>query len=244
MHGAPSVGAMLRGRGGLAPRASLGAPLLLCRTAMDDERELLEAWRRGDRDAGARLIAARGREITWFFRNKVFHEDAVADLVSQTFLRCVSSRDTFAGETSFRRFAYAIAHNVLREYLRQKGKRGREVVDFEQVCVQQIDPRSMSSLHAEKLQVQAVIEALREVPVDDQIVLELKYFEGMSGSELAECLGIPEGTVRGRLARGLGRLRERVGDRLATARGLDPDVSIEQLEDWAQAVRRMRDEDA
>lgn len=227
-----------------ATDACAGARLLLCNVAMDDERELLLAWRRGDRDAGSRLIAARGREITWFFRNKVFHEDAVADLVSQTFLRCVSARDTFAGETSFRRFVYAIAQNVLREYLRQVGKRGREALDFEQVCLRQIDPRSMSSLHSEKLQVQAVIEALRDVPVDDQIVLELKYFEGLSGSELAECLGIPEGTVRGRLARGLGRLRERVGDRLAAGRALDPEVTIEQLEQWADGVRRMRDEDA
>lgn len=208
---------------------------------MVDEHELLEAWRRGDRDAGAKLIGARGREITWFFRNKVFHEDAVADLVSQTFLRCVSARDTFAGETSFRRFVYAIAQNVLREYLRSVTKRGREQLDFTQVCLQELEPRSMSSLHSEKLQVQAVIEALREVPIDDQIVLELKYFEGLSGSELADLLGIPEGTVRGRIARGLERLRLRVADRLAADRTSSGPISADDISEWAVEVRRLRD---
>jgi RNA polymerase sigma-70 factor, ECF subfamily len=208
---------------------------------MVDERELLEAWRRGDQDAGARLIGARGREITWFFRNKVFQEDAVADLVSQTFLRCVSTRDTFAGETSFRRFVYAIAQNVLHEYLRSVTKRARERIDFTEVCLHELEPRSMSSLHSEKLQVQAVIEALREVPIDDQIVLELKYFEGLSGSELADVLDIPEGTVRGRLARGLGRLRERVAERLAAAPSTHGPISADDIADWADQVRRLRD---
>ena len=205
---------------------------------MDDEAELLAAWRGGDRNAGSRLIASRGREITWFFRNKVFHEDAVADLVSQTFLRCVAAKTTFEGATSFRRFVYAIAKNVLREYLRTVTKRAREEIDFGQVCLRELEPRSMSSLHSEKRQVQALLEALREVPLDDQIVLEAKYFEGLSGSELADALGVPEGTVRGRLARGLERLRRSVAERLVEPGSGEP--SADELESWAAELRRMR----
>ncbi|MCA9652136.1 MAG: RNA polymerase sigma factor [Myxococcales bacterium] len=204
---------------------------------MDDEQELLEAWRRGDRDAGSRLIALRSREVTWFFRNKVFHEDDVPDLVSQTFLRAVTARDRFEGRTSFRRFLYAIAHNVLREYLRARSKRQREALDFAQACVRELEPRSLSSLHSEKRQVQALIEALREVPIDDQVVLELKYFEGLTGRELAELLDVPEGTVRGRLARGLERLRERVREQL---RAEASSVSVTDIESWAAELRRLR----
>jgi len=211
----------------------------------DDEQELLEAWRRGDREAGSRLIAARSRELTWFFRNKVFDEDAVSDLVSQTFLRAVSARDRFEGRTSFRRFLYAIAQNVLREYLRAMTKRKQEELDFTQVCVHELSPRSLSSLHSEKRQVQALIEALREVPLDDQEVLELKYFEGLSGRELAEVLDVPEGTVRGRLARGLGRLRERVQQQLrpeafSGGPSSSSPVTIDDIEAWAAELRRLR----
>ena len=100
---------------------------------MDDERELLAAWRAGDRQAGSRLIAARSRETTRFFRNKVYDEDAVPDLVSQTFLRCVSALDLAA------------------------------------VCIGELQPRSLSSLHSEKVRVQALIEALRDVPLDSPL---------------------------------------------------------------------------
>lgn len=207
---------------------------------MQDEYELLQAWRAGDRKAGSRLIAARSREITWFFRNKVFDVDSVPDLVSQTFLRCVSARDRFAGETSFRRFIYAIAQNVLREYLRSVDKRAREQLDFLEVCVCDLQPRSLSSLQSEKVQVQALIEALRQVPIGDQVVLELKYFEGLSASQLGDALGIPEGTVRGRLARGLTRLREKVRVQLQQPRGQQPEVTAEDIDDWAAQLRRLR----
>jgi len=207
---------------------------------MDDDRELLEAWRAGDQQAGARLISARSREITWFFRNKVFDEHAVPDLVSQTFLGCVSARDRFAGETSFRRFMYAIARNVLREYLRSVTKRRRERLDFEAVCVRSLQPRSLSSLQSDKHEVQALIEALRDVPIDDQIVLELKYFEGLSGRELGDALDLPEGTVRGRLSRGLSRLRASVQKQLELGGSGRSEVSADDIDAWAAELRRLR----
>ena len=46
-----------------------------------------------------------------------------------------------------------------------------------------------------------LLRALRSIPLDLQIAIELHYWEGMSGRELAEVLEIPEGTVRSRLRR-------------------------------------------
>lgn len=207
---------------------------------MQDEYELLEAWRAGDKRAGSQLIAARSREITWFFRNKVFDVDMVPDLVGQTFLRTVTARDRFAGETSFRRFIYAIAQNVLREYLRSVDKRAREELDFLDVCLSDLQPRTMSSLQSEKVQVQALIEALRQVPIGDQVVLEMKYFEGLSAREVGDALGIPEGTVRGRLARGLTRLRAQVREQLEAGGSPGAAVTGEDVEQWATELRRLR----
>jgi len=201
----------------------------------EDDATLLDAWRAGDRAAGARLLERRVREMTWFFRNKVFNESDVADLVNQTFLACVTAKDRFRGDTSFRRFMYAVAQNTLREYLRQRAKRSREQLDFSEVCVQAIDPRSMSSIHAEREELQAFVHALRLLPLEDQTVLELKYFEGCSGSEIAERLGIPEGTVRSRLRRGLQRLRERIAEQLK-GRGEAVPTDAE-LEAWAAEIR-------
>lgn len=207
---------------------------------METDEHLLDAWRGGDRRAGSRLLDRRAREITWFFRNKVFDESAVPDLVSQTFLGCVTARDRFAGETSFRRFVYAIAHNVLREYLRTKAKRQREQLDFAQVCVHELSPHGVSSMVMQRAELAALVEGLRRVAVEQQVVLELKYLEGLKGREIAELLDIPEGTVKARLRRGLERLREQVRRQLSSRGGTASAVTVEDIEQWAATVRAMR----
>ena len=58
--------------------------------------------------------------------------------------------------------------------------------------------------------------ALGELPSDEQAVVQLAYFRGLSQSEVAAALGIPLGTVKSRLRRAFGRLRE----------------SLAGLEDW------------
>ena len=202
-----------------------------------DDGTLLAAWRAGDEAAGNALVGRRIGELTRFFRNKVTSESDVADLVGQTFLGCVQGRDTFRGETSFRRFLYQVAQNVLFAHVRKRFKRERESCDFAEICVQELDPASMTSILTRRRETQVLVQSLREIPLDDQIVLELMYLEGQSGPQIADALGIPEGTVRGRIRRGLGRLRARVELGLAAARNGDA-VSLEELEQWASEVGR------
>ena len=52
------------------------------------------------------------------------------------------------------------------------------------------------------------IDGLARIPLDDQIALELAYFEGLSTKEIAEILAIPDNTVRSRLSRARDRLRD------------------------------------
>lgn len=210
----------------------------------DPDRELLDQWRGGDRSAGNELVRRRFGEITWFFRNKVCNESDVPDLVSQTFLGCLQAAEGFRGETSVRRFLYRVAHNVLYTYIRKRSKRAREQLDFAAVCIHEIDPRSPSSIVMRRREGQAFVQSLRHIPVGDQVVLELKFFDGLSGREIGEVLGIPEGTVRGRLKRGLGRLRDQVQAELQAHDQPDGGeavtVTIDDLERWAQEVRAKR----
>lgn len=61
------------------------------------------------------------------------------------------------------------------------------------------------TLAPERLSVRA---ALEELPADVRHALELSYFGGMTGPEIAAHLDIAEGTVRSRLARGLALLEQ------------------------------------
>ncbi|TML26244.1 MAG: sigma-70 family RNA polymerase sigma factor, partial [Actinobacteria bacterium] len=54
----------------------------------------------------------------------------------------------------------------------------------------------------------ALLAAVEQLPDEQRSVVTLRYFLGLSEAEVAETLGIPQGTVKSRTARALERLRE------------------------------------
>src|SRR5687768_825853 len=138
----------------------------------DDHWRLLSAWQAGDRDAGSRLIDLCFPRVARFFRNKVSRVPDDDDLTQKTFLALASARPrSTAG--SFWGLLYGIARNVLREYSRDNHKLAPELAAFEAVCVRALDPRSPSSATVRARELRAFVEALRRIPVSDQILLEL-----------------------------------------------------------------------
>lgn len=63
-------------------------------------------------------------------------------------------------------------------------------------------PATFSGRDTERLR-----RGLAELPLDQRTVLELSYFDGLSGAEIAERLSVPLGTVKSRAAAALGKLR-------------------------------------
>jgi RNA polymerase sigma-70 factor (ECF subfamily) len=56
--------------------------------------------------------------------------------------------------------------------------------------------------------------ALKELPADQLRVVELAYFGGMTHSEIAEMLGMPLGTVKGRMRLGLEKIRTQLAEQV------------------------------
>jgi RNA polymerase sigma-70 factor (ECF subfamily) len=57
-----------------------------------------------------------------------------------------------------------------------------------------------------------VREALHGLPDEQRRVIELAYFGGFTHSQIAEMLGLPPGTVKGRMRLGLAKMRLALGD--------------------------------
>lgn len=202
---------------------------------MSGDVELVEAWRKGDKAAGEVIFDRHFDRLYRFFRTKADTQD-VDDLVQQTFMGCVKSRERFRGDANITTYLLAIARNKLLTYWRSK-KRDREV-EFHTSAVHDLDP-SPSSVAMTHERDRFLLEALRRIPIDMQIAIELRYWEGMRGPEVAEVLDIPEGTVRSRLRRGLDALRDALhelaaaDDRLAS--------TTQDLDKWADELRQRCD---
>lgn len=197
---------------------------------MPTDFELLDAWRAGDRDAGNQLFERYFDAICRFFANKVHHQ--IDDLIQKTFLGCVEGRDRFQKQASFRTYLFAVANNVLRAHFRQR----KPDSDFDpsETSADDFTP-SPSTIFALQQEQRLLLEALRRIPLDHQLVLELYYWEDMAAPELAQVLNIPEGTVRSRLRRAKEALAEKM-----TSLARSPELlrtTLSDLEKWVRSLR-------
>ncbi len=230
---------------------------------MEDERALYLAWCDGDKKAGAALFDRHYEPLARFFHNKV-DESASSDLVQATFLACTEARARFRGDSTFRTFLFAIAHNLLRGHYKARrreaarvlfsdspraafaGGRGLDAAlgtlppesedspDFAEMCSADLAP-SPSSLFRANEEQRLVLEGLRRVPIECQEVLELHYWEHMETTEIADIIGVPQGTVKSRLQRGRRILAEKL-ERLTTSRSV-LESTLSDLDGWARGLR-------
>lgn len=190
--------------------------------------ELLSKWREGDEAAGQELVRKHFDSIFRFFATKL--GDDVSDHVQKTFLGLVEGKDRFRADAAIRTYLFAIARNVLRRHFEHVKK---DAVDFSSSTLEDLTP-SPSSLLRRKRDEALLVAALRRIPVEQQIALELRYWEGLTSKELSVVLDVPEPTARSRLRLGLEKVRRQL-------EGLDPQGAAwkddESFEAWAESVR-------
>ena len=198
---------------------------------MDTDLELLDRWCNGDSAAGNQLALRHFDSLYRFFDNKVGSD--IDDLIQATFLACVRSRDQFRRQSSFRTYLFTIARHELYRYLRER-QRHREDIDVDEVSIQQLGTSPSGKL-ARSQEHKRLLLALRSLPVEQQVMLELHYWEDMSAAELAEVFGITEPATHMRLSRARKALRASM-EAMAES-PLPANTSLENLEAWARTIR-------
>lgn len=199
--------------------------------------ELLESWCGGEQAAGKELFDRYYDPIERFFLNKLTSNklaSEVDDLVQETFERCLRSRDRLADSSKFRSFLFAIAYRVFQDHLRQRYKQ-KVPLSLDEVSLADLSA-GVTTLVAQRRQHRLLLQGLRSIPILDQVVLELHYWEHLTTEEMADVLRVPVGTARGRLGRARAKL-EKVLAKLAESPQL-LQSTLARLEDWAAECRR------
>ncbi len=207
---------------------------------MIEDVELLNAWKAGDRSAGARLFERHYASVLRFFYNKKAGATS-KDLIQRTFLRCLEARDRIREGASFRAYLFGVARNVLLEHLRSVRRDNRRF-DVMSTSIHDVSPQpTPNSLLAHKREVQLLMDALRRLPVELQIIIELYYWEHMSARELGVVIGVPEGTVRTRLRRARQLLERELREHAVSPQELE--TTLSGMRDWISQIRQQLRDD-
>lgn len=196
---------------------------------------LLEAWRGGDKRAGGRLYKKYGERLLRVFGTKVSEDDAKV-LLQDTFEACTTAKDRFRGQSSVKTFLFSIAHHKLLDHFRRVQRHDGDT-PLEEVSVSRLvaPGTGMSTAVFNDRRKRSLVEALQELPLELQMVVELSLFERLPMREVAEILGLNENTATSRKRSALRRLKERIegiersGERPSREKGA--------LEDWVEVVR-------
>ena len=93
---------------------------------------------------------------------------------------------------------FGVAHNILRTYYRKRRRKEDHQIDFAEASIVDLGA-GPATVFGHKREMRVLLEALRRIPLDDQVLLQLKFFEQFSDREIAEHLGVPRGTAVGRI---------------------------------------------
>lgn len=131
------------------------------------------------------------------------------DLTMTVFLKAFGSRHRFDPSAEHARpWLYGIATNVLRRHSRTERRRVRAYADSPPVANAAFDDAALADRVDASALAPALYIALARISQDERDVLLLIAWEDLTYEEVATALRIPVGTVRSRLHRARGRLRE------------------------------------
>jgi RNA polymerase sigma factor (sigma-70 family) len=182
----------------------------------DSDAELLQRWGQGSAGAGNELVERHFSTLLRFFRNKAGRD--VEDLVQKTLLACVEARARYRGDASFKTFLLSIARNQLFKHFSQ---RERRVVDAALSSVRDMRTSPTGAL-AKREDQRLLLDALQQIPLDFQIILELVFWEGLDIVAIASVLDVPLNTAYSRLRRAKLALREKLAALAPEGHAIDP----------------------
>jgi len=171
------------------------------------ERELVNACRRGERDAFRTLFET--------YKNKVYSvalrfsgdEAAAMDIAQDTFVKLFSCIRDFRGEAGFETWVYRMVVNSCLDR-RRREKRWMPVAD-EFMATLRAQGDTLAEILRNELS-RRVRAAVDRLSPELRVVIILRYTEGLAYDQIAEVLGCSAGTVASRLSRAHKKLQKRL----------------------------------
>lgn len=182
---------------------------------LQTDRELVETAARGDRAAFHALVDRHGTELHRLARSLCRTRQDAEDIVQETFIGAFRGLARFDGRASVRTWLSRIlVRQAAKAWHRSKKRWGTLPLQDPEAQMsgwRKADGRggSLSAVDSvdRRIDLRAVLDTLGD---DHRQVILLREMQGLSYAEMAETLGVPQGTIESRLHRARNELREKL----------------------------------
>lgn len=174
---------------------------------MSGDPHLTAGLRRGDPETLAEIHRQYGGVVLGYLRRALRDPGAAEDVHQEVFLEVWRRGSAFDPErASLGAWIMMIARSRAIDHLRKRVPEPQDPQGPEGAAMREDDDPSRSpDALVERWRLAVLLARLPEV---EARILRMRFHEGFSQSEIAERTGIPLGTVKTHMVRGLGRLRD------------------------------------
>jgi RNA polymerase sigma-70 factor (ECF subfamily) len=176
----------------------------------EEDAELFARAQRGSLDAYEEIVQ-RYQQLAFRTAYVITRSAAEAEEAAQdAFVKAYRAMGSFRTGAEPRPWLLRIVANEARNRVRSAGRRQRLELRLAEGFRQGDAAPSPEAAAVDADERRRLLALVNELDENDRQVIATRYFLELNSEETAAALGVPEGTVKSRLSRALGRLREKV----------------------------------
>jgi RNA polymerase sigma factor (sigma-70 family) len=172
-----------------------------------DEKELVRGCKQRNRLAQKQLYDVFGGKLFAICLRYTKNREDAEDVLQDAFIKIYENIDSFRSESPLEYWLRTVTVNTALNHLRQQ-KNWKMMEDIEY----HVNGIEGQDLILANFQMQQLIEMIQELPLGCQTIFNLYAIEGYQHNEIAEKLGISEGTSKSQYSRARSLLQEKLNN--------------------------------
>lgn len=180
--------------------------------------ELVTAARIGNQDAISTLYEKTYSKVYYTVKSMIKDEEAVFDIVQDTYIKAFAHLDSFQGDTKFLPWVRQIAANTARDWLKKKrpmlftelSSGDDQDTPVEELFADERSENLPDQVIDQKETKRLIREIIEDLPEDQRVAIGMFYYEEMSVKEIADAMGVSESAVKSRLMYGRKKIEKKV----------------------------------
>lgn len=181
-----------------------------------DDRELVERARAGDSSAFEVLVTKYQQRVYNLALRMTGNEEDAFDLSQEAFIKAWRGLETFQFDAQFSTWLYRLTSNACLDFLRAQKRRKTVSLTYEddegeETQIDVVDPApdpEQAALASEDRELlRCALDALDD---ESREIITLRVIDDLRYDQIAEVLGVKEGTVKSRLSRAREKLKKKL----------------------------------